>query len=251
MFTEESRPLSDGSWESNFKIHSYEADFTTRASLPALFRFMQEAAWQHASHHQIGYADLIENNQVWVLTGITVQLSQTPFWEDSIKVKTWARGTDRLFALRDFTFFNAKNEKFINAKSHWIVVNVETKRPQRLDPFLNKMPLVEEKAIEETFHSVCNFTESVLLEHRKVRVSDVDVYGHMNNTRYIEWVTDTFSSDDYANLNISFLEVHFLKEALPDSDLTIWKQQKDNMLYFAIKDKSGKLEHCRIILTTV
>ncbi len=248
MRTEESMPLQDGSWESTFLIHSYESDFTSRASLPALFRFMQEAAWQHAAHHHIGYDDLIKDNQVWVLAGITLQLSKMPKWDDTVKLRTWARGIDRLFALRDFTFHNERGEQIAAARSNWLVVNMKTKRPQRLDPFLGKMPLLEKQAVEETFHSVDNFTPPELLEERSVRVSDVDVYGHMNNTRYFEWVVDTFTSSEYKKLDVRLAEVHFLKEALPDTILTIWKQQKDDMYYFAIKDKSGKVEHCRIIM---
>lgn len=248
MRTEESIPLKDGSWEFTFLIHSYESDFNSRAALPALFRFMQHAAWQHAAYYHIGYDDLIRDDLVWVLAGITIKLSEIPRWDDVIKLRTWARGTDRLFALRDFTFHNQKGDQIAAAHSNWLVVNMKTKRPQRLDPFLGKMPLIERQALEESFHTIENFMPPELLEKRSVRVSDVDVYGHMNNTRYIEWIIDTYAFPQYKNMNIRLAEVHFLKEALPDTTLSIWKQQKEDMLYFAIKDKFGKVEHCRIIM---
>ena len=46
----------------------------------------------------------------------------------------------------------------------------------------------------------------------EVRNSDLDVNGHVNNTRYAQWVTDTMTMDEHARLAIAEYEVNFLAE---------------------------------------
>jgi len=46
----------------------------------------------------------------------------------------------------------------------------------------------------------------------EVRNSDLDVNGHVNNTRYAQWVTDTMTTDELARFAIDEYEVNFLAE---------------------------------------
>jgi len=54
---------------------------------------------------------------------------------DRIKIKTWLTGTGRLFALRHFSIANLKGDILGTAKSAWLVLDLKSRRPQRLSPY--------------------------------------------------------------------------------------------------------------------
>jgi medium-chain acyl-[acyl-carrier-protein] hydrolase len=44
----------------------------------------------------------MRDNRFWVLSRIYAVVDKWPQWEDTIIVKTWPNGTDKLFALRNY-----------------------------------------------------------------------------------------------------------------------------------------------------
>jgi len=93
----------NGVWLEEFPIRSFDTNLYKKCKLTSLLQFFQEAAWHHAEYCRFGYSNLIKNNKFWVISGLTVEISEYPEWNDIIEVHTWAKGLERLFALRDFS----------------------------------------------------------------------------------------------------------------------------------------------------
>ncbi len=55
-------PINQKSWEDEYSISFYEVDTKNEVFLPVLWSFMQETAWHHAEHLEVGYSDLMEHN---------------------------------------------------------------------------------------------------------------------------------------------------------------------------------------------
>ena len=95
---------------------------------------MQETAWHHADHLKVGYSDLAEQRYFWVLSRLSIQMEQYPGWDEKIKIRTWLTGMGRLFALRHFSIANSKGDILGTAKSAWLVLDLKSRRPQRIEP---------------------------------------------------------------------------------------------------------------------
>lgn len=89
----------------NFSIRSYHSDQNGKLTLPALFHFLQECAWDNARLNGFGYEFLKKENAFWVLSRVLVQMDEYPEWKDEIEIKTWPKGADGFFALRDFEIY--------------------------------------------------------------------------------------------------------------------------------------------------
>ena len=61
-------------WAETFKVHSYEVDFTQRATLTTLCHYFQEAAWNHAELLGVGYSQLQTERRLWVLSRLLIEL---------------------------------------------------------------------------------------------------------------------------------------------------------------------------------
>lgn len=45
-------------WTDEYKVHSYDAGRNGYATMPVLCNFMQETAWNHAEHLNVGFSHL-------------------------------------------------------------------------------------------------------------------------------------------------------------------------------------------------
>ncbi len=197
--------MSKKVWTDEYIVQSYHIDFTSKARLTSICRFFQESAWRHASDAKLGYHDLLKNNHLWILYKLKLKINEFPEWADKFYLTTWAKNTDRLFAYRDFEIRSANDEDrlFIKGTSKWVIVDIQNKRPQKMNTYASLMPLNKQEAISENPGKVMLDDKFDTSTTRKVVYSDIDINHHVNNVKYIEWILDMYSlyflKDNYLN----------------------------------------------------
>ncbi|MDR0386010.1 MAG: hypothetical protein LBH60_08025 [Prevotellaceae bacterium] len=208
----EQQPLC-GRYE--YQVNSYFTDLKKQISLPSLFYLLQESAIVHAENHNFGWATLLENNLFWALSRIKVQICHYPLWNDSIVVETWSKGPDALMAYRDFEVYAPNSEKILSATSAWLMLNVETRKPQRITPMKDLFPAPYDR-------SALDIRLGKLPKHstpagdcviNTVPYSALDINGHVNNTLYIQWIIDRFPFDYILSHDVYDIEINYLQEA--------------------------------------
>jgi len=209
-------------WEDEYSIPFCEVNTKKEVFLPTLWNFMQETAWHHADHLRVGYSDLVQHHHFWVLSRLSIQMDEYPRWEDRIKIKTWLTGAGRLFALRNFSIANSKGEILGMAKSAWLVLDLKSRKPQRIEPIFrhlhhlfNSLPPAEEP--EKLPGPVQSKMEKVLT----VRYSDVDMHHHANNTKYIEWILDSYPLEMHQNCHIHTFQINYLAESSHGDEISV------------------------------
>ena len=132
-------------WREKYQIRSYDVDVKKMATLMSLCRYFQESAGHHSQTAKLGYEHLLEKGQFWVLSRFFIEIDRYPEWQEQVCVETWSKGPDGIFALRDFTFFDADDKEIVRGTSGWLTLDTEKRRPQRLDQFARIMPIVRDK----------------------------------------------------------------------------------------------------------
>jgi len=200
-------------WTDQYTIHSFDVDFTSKATLCALCNYFQESAWRHASACKLGYHDLIQQDQAWVLSRLKIQIDKLPRWNDHIRLKTWAKGADRLFAYRDFEIQHANtNQTWVRGSSAWLIVDTKSKRPRRMQPFADLMPLNSEDALTDSLNKIPLLSHVDQQSEIVAQYSDLDVNYHVNNVKYMEWVLNLFSIEFQDNHVIREFEINYQHE---------------------------------------
>ena len=123
-------------FEKVYRIHVYETRPDGKLDLYSLFNYMQDIASVHAVKLGFGRDDLMKDNRFWVLSRMYAVISQWPSWEDSITVRTWPNGTDRLFALRNYEVTYQDGRHIASGTSSWLILDQSTKKVQRPDSVL-------------------------------------------------------------------------------------------------------------------
>jgi medium-chain acyl-[acyl-carrier-protein] hydrolase len=237
------------SWEDEYSIPFGEVDTKNEVFLPTLWNLMQETAWNHATHLKLGYSDLADQKYFWVLSRLSIYMDEYPGWGEKIKVKTWLAGMGRLFALRYFSIINPTGKTISTAKSAWLVLDLKSRRPQRIGPLFKKvLPLLDHPAEEEEPEKIPDAVHPREENLFKVRYSDLDMHHHVNNTKYIEWVLDHYPFEMHRKYHIHTFEINFLAEASHGDEISIHSEPSGDsppaFLHSVFRKRDGR-ELCR------
>ena len=119
-----------------FPVTSADTDMFGRLRISSLVNMFIQSAITSADQLGFGYRDLQKVNLFWVLSRLTVEISNTLHWTDEAETETWPKNIDRFIYIRDFIVRNASKTAGAKATSGWLAVNQESKRPAKIELFI-------------------------------------------------------------------------------------------------------------------
>jgi acyl-ACP thioesterase len=208
--------MTDPVWTQHYDVNTIVLDHRKQISLVGLLNLLQDTAWIHAEHLGWGYDALIEKGTIWVLSRQKVVMKEWPMWQEKVTVNTWPRRSSGLMAVREFEILaedrNGIRRRVGECSTSWLVLDWNTRKIQKLDRIMVGMPTRSEGILDIAAERVPPRSDLAEIARFEVRNSDLDVNGHVNNTRYAQWVTDTLSLDELKRYAVDEYDVNFLAE---------------------------------------
>lgn len=197
----------------------------------------QEIANDHACSLKFGYDELIDHNNIWVLSRVHIKYIKPPKWRDTVSIETWHKGKNGLFWTRDFKLSYPNGEVGILATSSWLIINTQTRRIERNTIFDNSSEALDstcnEDAIAQPCEKISNPSDGLnFYREYKVQYSDIDFNLHANNAKYIEWVIDTLPAEILQRKKIKELKINYITEARFGDNIEIYASDFENGIYF-------------------
>jgi len=239
-------------FEKGYRVHVYETGPDGKLNLYSLFNYMQDIASDHAVKLGFGRDDLMRDNRFWVLSRMYAVITEWPLWEDSIIVKTWPNGTDKLFALRNYEVNYPDGRHIASATSSWLILDRTTKKVQRPDSILtqyNPNLHADNSPIRYASKLEPAAEDGRISPGFRIKVSDLDVNLHANNVRYLKWVSDSYDLDFVMKNVPQSAEINYLAESLYDEEVMIRASvDKENGSFYnhSIFRINDNKELCRI-----
>jgi acyl-ACP thioesterase len=209
-------------WSESCAVRFGAIDKSDTMTLDAALDFFQEAAISHAENLGVGREAMARTNQVWILSRMSTLINRRPQYGETVTVRTWPRGGEKLFALRDFDMRDAADNPVIQARSCWLIIDIEKRRPLRPQSIMDTMPQNEG---QDALAAAVNLAERPSLQkiaERQALYTDVDYNGHVNNVSYIRWIEDTVDPALLEQAARMRLDINYLNEILPDEITEIW-----------------------------
>lgn len=180
--------------------------------LLAVLEEMMETAGRHAEILGVGVRDLHEKGLTWVLARLHVKIAGVPEAGQTVHIATWPSGRYRLFAVREFQLHDEAGGELLRASSAWAMMNMETRRPARLDPHLPVFSQHPERMIADDFAPLPPPCAQAPQASYRAEAGDIDLNDHVNNTVYLEWALRSAPGSAGSWRPLS-LEAAFLGEA--------------------------------------
>lgn len=227
-------------------VSCYEADSNHNFRPTAMLDLMQEAAGRDASVLGFGYDEMISENTAWVLSRTRVCFHKCPKWRDSVVLKTWHKGANRIFYLRDFLLESPEGELLISATTSWLIIDLATRRMVRNTTLAENFDNSEMgDAIEEQAGKVVlpKGLEPELVHTHKVVWSDIDTNGHVNNVKYAVWALDAVDYDILKEKSLKEMLINYDTEVMRDQTVELYRvvaQEEESTVVYIVGKIEGK-----------
>ncbi len=215
----------EATYSEKFTVCTWDVDYKNRLTMAAVFNYFQEVAGEHATRLGVGKDLLQQKNLAWVLSRMSVVLFRRPSWREKIVVETWPRGTNKLFAVRDYAITDEMGAPVAQARSGWLLIDVEKMRPLRPQVVTEGLPTNQEKpALEDGLPTLGDGKALELVETRRALYSDIDYNGHVNNARYVQWIQDIFSLDLWQDVERLRFDINYISEVKPGERIAFYRK---------------------------
>ncbi|AEF84590.1 putative acyl-ACP thioesterase superfamily [Treponema primitia ZAS-2] len=212
-------------WKESYPVGFTAVDESEGLTLAAAFDYFQEAARRHAEVLGVGQEPMVQAGQGWVLSRISVLVERRPRQGELITVSTWPRGWEKLFALRDFDIRDESDKPIVRARSCWLIVNIEKRRPLRPQATMEKLPLNEGRdALPGGGVGLAPLENLLKAGDRVAAYSDIDYNGHVNNARYVQWVQDIADPTALVQAKTLRLDINYLSEVKIHEPIELWTE---------------------------
>ena len=201
-------------------IASSQCDYSGHLGIAQCFDLFMDAATRHADDMGIGRAYLRTKDLFWMITKTKIKVFDMPEMSDLATMITWPLRPQRMHNDRCYTL--EKDGKVLACgKTEWVNYNFVT---GKLSPVSELFPqdteFCEEDPIPEGFDRISGEFPEKVCEFR-VRTSDVDVNGHMNNTKYVYSLLDIYTTEELNEHPIIEAEVIYKNQAREGEILTV------------------------------
>ena len=229
----------------------YMLDVNEKMRPAAFLDIAQELAVLGAD--DLGFADrqLKDYGIVWVLARMKAHFHRLPGHAEKMTARTWHRGLEGPFFMREFLLLDEKGEVAVSATSTWIVMETATRRALRsevLGQYVNLEPQCEERAMETSVAKIIppKGVELSPCTTRRALFSDIDKNGHVNNVRYTIWAMDALPYELVRERPVKELCINFNREVLPGSEVELHTVQDGDSYYVEGRFEGQQVFICKL-----
>ena len=217
-------------YSQTFTLTDLDVDCFCKLKLSSLLFYAQEVAGKHSALLGADYDTLAQKKLFWAVTRHKVQITRLPSLGETIIVETWPMPTTRVAFPRAMAAYDSQGNELFRSISIWVLMDLENRSmvlPGNSGVNVGGLLTGNELSVPHSIlpKALCNSTQ------RTVTYSCLDRNGHMNNTRYLDWVADLLPSSFHREHTPRELLICYASEALEAQVLNLdWELTEDGIL---------------------
>ena len=170
------------------RVQLEDVDQCNGLSCRGALRLMQESAGRHSDVLGYGFNDVQRTGLSWVIVRQKVQVCRRVRWNTPVEVRTWSRGAQGAYCLRDYEILDETGEAIAKSTSTWVLVDAKTMhalRPQH--EILEQYGTVARAALPDTLRLLREPEGLVPACTICVGRRDIDMNHHLNNLCFLDY----------------------------------------------------------------
>lgn len=231
-------------WKETYTIQTFDLDAEQRSSVPALCRYLLDAAGIHADALGFSVPQLNERDLTWMLSRFRLRMERIPRWREELTVETWPSGMERLFAMRGFQLSGRGGSPLGAAGSAWLLINTASRRPVRPQTLFAGFSFPRPQILAPSLDKLSSPGRLDTELGFRVRYSDLDINQHVTTTSYVDWLLEAVPLETRRCCVLRELEISFLAESLYGESLLSRTQyfsaDPPLFLHSLVRDQDGQ-----------
>ena len=220
----------EGIYKTQFQITETHTDCFGRLKPSSLLYFVQEVAGQHCKQLSLDWDTMAQKRLFWAVIRHRVQITRMPQTGETITVQTWPMPTTRVAFPRSAVAYDAEGKELFHTISIWALMDLQERTmvlPGKSGIEVPGLLLGSELAPPKSLVPASLSAKT----SRQVRYTDLDINGHMNNCRYLDWICDLLPSGFHHSHTMKEFTLCYLSEARERDELCLnWELEQNGVL---------------------
>lgn len=227
-------------YSEDFLINPSRCEARGVQSADNTFDLFIDIAGEHAAELKIGATDLMKRGLFWIVAKTKIRFYEHPRLYDKVIASTWPETGADYRCYRGYTI--EKNGKVIVAgRQQWAIVDGKTKKPVNVADILpDTVEYLSDRAIEGDFNRITGEFPKEPFAVYKVKSTDIDFVGHMNNVAYIRALESLYTCKEWAALDPYEIEISYAAPCYEGDELLFKKREITGGFEIATQSENGK-----------
>ena len=195
-----------------FEVSPVAVDQFGRLKASRLLAYLQDVAGDHSAILGTDQKALTDKNLFWAVIRHRVQITRLPQSGEKLRIETWPMPTTRTAYPRSTIAYDEAGNECFRSISLWILMDAASRAmvlPGKSGVEVGGLL----RGCELRAPSSILPREMGSLQERIVRYTDLDINGHMNNCRYLDWAYDLLPSQFHQHKTVRDFTLGYLSEA--------------------------------------
>ncbi len=216
-------------YDETFTLLTRDCDLKGTWRLSSVLEYMQEAAGAHSFLLGCGRDELLRKNIVWVLSRSELHMTRYPRTGEKITLHTFPTPTRVCFFPRYYIFTDERGEMIGKAGTLWLLLDTQTRRMLPPGDIAHLIPDNRDLAVPMNLPATVGKLqgEEFVSEHTPV-YTDLDVNGHVNNTRYADWLCNTLGIELMSAAEPETVIFNYNHEILPGQKVVLHRVMREH-----------------------
>jgi len=207
-------------YQMKMKIPFDMADMNGHIKLPDVILLSLQVSGMQSIELGVSDKAILEDyNLVWIITDYDIEVVRLPRFAEEITIETEALSYNRLFCYRRFTIYDETGQELIHMMATFVLMDRDSRKvhavePEIVAPYQSDF---DKKLIRGPKYESLN--EPVSKDYH-VRFYDLDMNGHVNNSKYLDWIFEVMGADFLTQYIPKKINLKYVKEVRPGGVIT-------------------------------
>lgn len=207
-------------YQMKMKIPFDMADMNGHIKLPDVILLSLQVSGLQSIDLGISDKDMLERyNLVWIITDYDIDVIRVPKFGEEMTIETEALSYNRLFCYRRFTIYDEAGNAIINMLATFVLMDRDSRKVHAVEPKIVAPYEAEfsKKLIRGPKYPELKDSTS---KDYHVRFYDLDMNGHVNNSKYLDWIFEVMGADFLMEHIPRKIHLKYVKEVRPGGQIT-------------------------------
>ena len=207
-------------YQMKMKIPFDMSDMNGHIKLPSLILLSLQVSGSQSAQLGVSDKEILEKyNLVWIITEYDIDVIRLPRFAEEMTIETEALSYNRLFCYRRFTIYDESGQAIIQMLATFALMDRDSRKVHSVDPEMVAPYLSEfsKKIIRGPKYTDLDNPTS---KDYHVRFYDLDMNGHVNNCKYLDWIFEVMGADFLMDHVPQKINLKYVKEVRPGGMIT-------------------------------
>jgi medium-chain acyl-[acyl-carrier-protein] hydrolase len=207
-------------YQMKMKIPFDMADMNGHIKLPDVILLSLQVSGMQSIELGVSDKEILEKyNLVWIITEYDIDVIRLPRFSEEITIETEALSYNRLFCYRRFTIYDESGQAIIQMLATFALMDRDSRKVHSVDP---EMVAPYQSEFSKKIIRGPKYTDldNPTSKDYHVRFYDLDMNGHVNNSKYLDWIFEVMGADFLTNHIPKKINLKYVKEVRPGGMIT-------------------------------